>query len=34
MRDFATSHHLSIPLEVLNSGIVGSERDPAQMALF
>jgi hypothetical protein len=34
MRDFAASHHLSIPLEVLNSGIVGSERDPAQMALF
>jgi hypothetical protein len=34
MRDFAAGHHLSIPLEVLNSGIVGSERDPAQMALF
>lgn len=34
MRDFAARHHLSIPLEVLNSGIVGSEHDPAQMALF
>jgi predicted GNAT family acetyltransferase len=34
LRDFAARHHLSIPVEVLNSGIGGSEHDPAQMALL
>lgn len=34
MRDFAARHHLAIPLDVLNSGLQGSERDPAQMALL
>ncbi|HZU03706.1 MAG TPA: methyltransferase [Ktedonobacteraceae bacterium] len=34
MREFADRHHLSIPLEVLNSGIIGSERSPAQMVMF
>lgn len=34
MRDFATRHDLLIPLEVLNSGIGGSESAPAQMAMF
>lgn len=31
---FADKYHLSIPLAVLNSGIVGSEGNPAQMALL
>ncbi len=34
MRDFAARYHLAIPLDVLNSGLQGSERDPAQMALL
>lgn len=34
MRDFAARHDLFIPLEVLNSGIGGSESAPAQMAMF
>jgi len=34
MHDFAATHHLPIPLDVLNSGIVGSQRTPAQMALL
>ncbi len=34
MHEFATRYDLPIPFEVLNSGIVGSERAPAQMALL
>ncbi len=34
MREFADRHHLSIPLEVLNSGLISSEQVPAQMVMF
>ncbi len=34
MREFAARRHLFIPLEVLNSGIGGSESSPAQMVMF
>ena len=34
MRDFAAKYDLFIPLEVLNSGIGGSEIVPAQMVMF
>ncbi|HEU5382792.1 MAG TPA: methyltransferase, partial [Ktedonobacteraceae bacterium] len=34
LREFADRHCLSIPLEVLNSGRIGSESAPAQMVMF
>ena len=34
LRTFSATHHLSIPFEVLNSGVIGSEQEPAQMVLF